>query len=59
MFKFDKMIKSDSTNIYDAKKKKTNSNKCCHNRLFKNIKQFNTRTWVINHVNLLIEAMSN
>lgn len=47
MFKFDKMIKSDSTNIYDATKKKINSNKCCHNRLFKNIKKFNTRTWVI------------
>lgn len=47
MFKFDKMIKSDSTNIYDATKKTTNSNKCCHNRLFKNINKFNTRTWVI------------
>ncbi len=58
MFKFDKIIKSVSTNIFKATNKLIQINSVTID-FFQKRTKYNTRTWVIKRVNLLIEMMSN
>ncbi len=58
MFKFDNIFKSASTNIFKATNKLIQINSVTID-FFQKLTKYNTRTWVIKRVNLLIEMMSN
>ncbi len=58
MFKFDNIFKSVSTNIFKATNKLIQINSVTID-FFQKLTKYNTRTWVIKRVNLLIEMMSN